>query len=202
MRGGKISLREMVLFFMAFLVIIGVGYVRIRYWPAVQALRGMGTEIEGLRAKLKETNLPKEPSEDDILQITNELAGIEQEIEQWQTRIHSYEQRFVPHDSSELFQALKVEISGLARAHGVLIVKDVSYHGTSQDASLAWFLGKGLPQRLFRQITIESSYPDLRRFIIGLKGLSYYVTIVRFEIMVSENDGDGSTITSNLIIAL
>lgn len=202
MRVFKINRREMLLLCIAVSVMAGVGYIRVRYWPAAQALAAIHKETEDLRTKLKVSQLPKEPPEKEINQMEQELAGIAQQFETWQARIGSLEHRFVPVDSSESLQALKVEISSLARRQGVLIVKDVSYQAAPQDKSLAWFLDKGLYQRPLRQITVESPYPYLLKFIQGLQNLPYQVTIVRLEIMLKGDASNGSALTSTLILSL
>lgn len=178
----KLGRRESALLVIAATVIIGLGYLRWRYLQAQRAIReaikSSGVELEQVRpdtfrAWTARTNA--------------ELTRLEEALVGEQETLTQLEQRFAPSQSNEALQALKVEVSDLAKSSGVLIRESVPYQPAaatagSDRALLSQFATGTLYRRPLQRMRMESSFAGFRQFLRGLDRLSWRATVARFDI--------------------
>jgi len=195
-RPTNLGRREWALLVISVTVIVSTGYLRWRYLPARQIVReataGSGVALEQARPDLFQAW---------TVRTNAEIARLERTLVQEQETLARIERGFAPSQSNEALQALKVEISDLAKSSGVLIRESVPYRpaatATDSDPTLLGQFAKGTPyRRPLQQMRIEGSFGDFRQFLRGLPRLSWRVTVARFHLQAVPRPGvgDGSQV--------
>ncbi len=220
----SLSQREQIMLGLLCLVLFGTGYALLRYQPAQAHITQLENQTTNSKKKLLAIKFPKEPSKDRAT-LERQLATLEEEVAEKLIELDRLEQQFIPSEAPEAVQGLKVSISSLAKKHHVRIRESRPYDpararlassrsprgtrrfvGQPSEVSLIQRFQKGNPyQRPLLQITTESGYAGLRRFIEELAHLPWRVTIAQFSLEAATSTTTEPTtqqISSTLILAL
>lgn len=122
MKLKNISLREQLMVFVAVGVLVVGGYGLLRFYPALKALKAMNESTAKTESRLKTTEIPELPDDDEDA-VIREVRDVERVLIDMQGSVETVEQRLAPPDSQEL----RLRISDLARTSGVLILGNQAY---------------------------------------------------------------------------
>ncbi len=225
MKRIHLTRREQLLSALVFIVLVVGGYSLFRFLPANKAISELEKSAVKLERKLLKLRIPDQP-EDDIDSLSKELAALKQEIELINEMSLNLKQGFAENDS----QGLKLEISKLARDSDVFIrsnetmkvtklislpdkrKKRKSVKQTQAPLILpetAGWVARMSPGTLFyrpmQRIQLEGSFLSIRKFIHGLRDLSYQVTVLKIDINKSPNEspiGYSQNLITELVLAL
>ncbi len=225
MKRLNLTLREQLLSALVIIVLVLGAYMMMRFLPANSEINELEKTAVKLENKLLKTRIPEQPIED-IDKLAAELEQLKQEITLISELSLNLTQSFAENDS----QALKLEISKLARDSDVYIrsnekmkVAKLSYASGKKNKrqpakqsqqpvilpeSAGW-IARMSPGTLFyrpmQRIQLEGSYLAIRKFIHGLRDLSYRVTVLKISIDKSSNEspvGYSQNLISELVLAL
>ncbi len=225
MKRLHLTLREQLLSALVIIVLVLGGYSILRFVPANSEINDLDKTAAKLQKKLLKSRIPDQPI-DDIEALTEELDQLKQEIALINEMSLNLKQGFAENDS----QALKLEISKLAldsdvyiRSNEKMKAAKVSYASGKKNKrkpakqqqqpvilpeSAGW-IARMSPGTLFyrpmQRIQLEGSYLAIRKFIHGLRKLSYRVTVLKISINKSQNEspvGYSQNLISELVLAL
>ena len=202
MSGRRLSIREHLLLLIALAVAGVTGYWLARGRFVSRELQAARAATAAVRAKLDQLEAP-EGSFADPATVAQRLEQARRERDSAQRVLEELEGRFVDLGRPVELDRLRLEISALADASGVLIREnrtcppsqvhrvEASEHGVArpraQDEVVSLRAGGEPYRRPLREITVQSSYEGLRRFLDGLAELRSFVGVLRFAVEIDED---------------
>ena len=205
MSGSRLSPREHLLLLVAVAVACGMGYWLIRGRILARDISSARAATKTVRTKLEGFEAGGGEFTDPALLIT-QLEKARAELSAAQNALDELEQRFVDLDYPVQVDRLRLEISALADASGVVIRENrtcpaAQVHRTetsdqgvvrprAKDEVVALLAGGEPYRRPLREITVQSSYEGLLRFLKGLSDLPSFVGVIRFAV---EIDGESDS---------
>lgn len=217
------SRREHLLLIAACLVLAGMGYFAIRYYPAGKTVAKLKQETAEALAKQKGIDLPNAPATD-LAALEKEEQEIAAALAEVRAAIAELEQGFAPTDAPEVLHGVQVEIIELARENGMEVLEHVPYGHRPTPAKtggepLSGAAGGGVatpPEgsdegaeyiygRPMRQFRMAASYDGIKGFIRGLDRLSWRVTLVQWGIeaeVPGETGAYGWPLVATVVLAL
>lgn len=226
MKLRELNKRERILAIVIGIVILLGGYGLIRYQPAKANIESLQKQVLATQARIGRLEIPEE-SEEVIEDILDQLDDQEAEVAMLQKSAAAIESRLASRDS----QQLRVQISSLALESGIRIRTNESFQAQpvtqitqttknnrktaeqpAKDVILpaaAGWIARMSPgsmyERPLQKLQIEGSYEALRRFLHGLDGLPWQVSVLRMNITklpVSPLQGMPQPLSIELILAL
>jgi Tfp pilus assembly protein PilO len=178
---NKVSRREHLLLIAAMTVAVAMGYVLVRYIPLNKKIAALKAQQESKERQLKSVQWPKEPVK--IKQaIEEEITAVRAETEGLAAELEGLDRQLVPVNAMERMRGLEVEISTLARKHGVLIIERAPYEIESTDKKRPLFVFAQEQRRVLQRIQLEAPYHGVRGFLEELGKLPWQVTVLQFEL--------------------
>jgi hypothetical protein len=199
MSGRRLSPREHLLLLVALAVACGMGYWLSRGRVVSRELDAAHAATEATRAKLSELEGPVGDFADpEVLERRLEEARTARASAQ--RTLEELEGRFVDLGQPAELDRLRLEISALADLSGVLIRENrtcptAQVHGGDarvRDEVVSLLAGGDPYERPLREITMQSSYEGLRRFLDGLGKLRSFVGVLRFSVEIDQDAGHAS----------
>ncbi len=143
-----------------------------------------------------ETRFGKIPEPDaSATQLERRLGELKTGLERTRTRLASLSPRFASLDSVSDLQRLRLEITQLSETSGINVLR-LSKLNESKNQATAQETGELLRQetanrfgRPLLTLSAEGHYHALMRFLEGLQGLTFNVSVVRLDLKI---DGDRS----------
>ncbi len=184
---SNISLREQVLMAILGGSIIVATYVLARYLPAKKQLALLEEQQQILEQDLKKIVLPKIPKQ--YQQLQPKLTQLEAALNASSEKLQQLKQAYLDPNSVNQRQALKLEISQLAKASGIKVMEVSPYLQSEQPRhpllgkdSLVW------SSLNLEHLKLLSTYANFRRFLAGLDQLSKKVHVVYFALNLLESN--------------
>ena len=226
---SQITLRERYLLLILAALGLSVGYYIFRFRGQEKALAVIETDLQEKNKAFNsaKTSLTKLTSGDtprlNINDLQRELADLKQQQKLEQERFNQLEFKFLPPNQPQMLQDLLVEISALAATSGVRIRETSPYDWPAavptktppkttvppdeKPLTSGPFLDVHLLREVwgarFHQITMQSTFPELKTFLQGLHRLPWNVVVIQFEIKVETSPTTPSQpLVTKLILAL
>lgn len=213
MKIKQLNKRERLLAGAIIVVLILGGYGLMRYQPYQAEITQMQAQKDRTLDRISTMDIPQEPQED-VEDIMAELEDEKKALDAIRENAEQIESQLAPVDSQEL----RVRISELARDSGIRIRVNEPLRpssvarGKDQEiippAAAGWIkrMSPGsMFQRPLQRLEVDGDYPSLRRFIHGLEGMPYLVTVVRMNINkldVPPMPGMSQLLKTELVLAL
>lgn len=223
----ELNKRERMLALAIGVVVILGSYGLLRYQPAKDNIESLQKQVLATQIRIAELEIPEE-SDEVIEDILDQLDAQEAEVAALQERAAVIENRLASRDS----QQLRVMISSLAMETGIRIRSNESFNASpvtqitqasrnttrktanqpAKDVILpatAGWIARMSPgsmyERPLQKLQLEGSYEALRRFLHGLDGLPWQVSVLRMNITklpVSPLRGMPQPLSIEVILAL
>jgi len=203
MKLRELNKRERILAIAIGVVILLSSYGLIRYQPAKANIESLQKQVLATQLRISELEIPEE-SDEVIEDILDQLDDQEAEVASLQESAAAIESRLASRDS----QQLRVMISSLAMETGIRIRTNESFQASpvtqvaqatrnnrktsaqpTQEVILpatAGWISRMSPgsmyERPLQKLQLEGSYEALRRFLHGLDGLPWQVSVLRMNI--------------------
>ncbi|AFI84373.1 hypothetical protein Q7A_1547 [Methylophaga nitratireducenticrescens] len=200
----QLNKRERMLALAIGVVVILGSYGLLRYQPAKENIESLQKQVLATQIRIAELEIPEE-SDEVVEDILDQLDEQEAEVAALKERAAIIENRLASRDS----QQLRVMISSLAMETGIRIRSNESFNAspvtqitqasrnnsrqaTNQPAKdmilpvTAGWIARMSPgsmyERPLQKLQLEGSYEALRRFLHGLDGLPWQVSVLRMNI--------------------
>ncbi|HAO25440.1 MULTISPECIES: hypothetical protein [unclassified Methylophaga] len=200
----ELNKRERILAIAIAVVILLVSYGLIRYQPAKANIESLQKQVLATQVRIGKLEIPEE-SDEVIEDILDQLDEQEADVAALQESAAVIENRLASRDS----QQLRVMISSLAMESGIRIRTNESFQASpvtqvaqasrnsnrktaeqpAQDVVLpatAGWIARMSPGSMYarplQKLQLEGSYESLRRFLHGLDGLPWQVSVLRMNI--------------------
>lgn len=223
----ELNKRERMLALAIGAVVILGSYGLLRYQPAKDNIVSLQKQVLATQIRIAELEIPEE-SDEVIEDILDQLDAQEAEVAALQESAAVIENRLASRDS----QQLRVMISSLAMETGIRIRSNESFNASpvtkitqasrnttrktanqpTKDVILpatAGWIARMSPgsmyERPLQKLQLEGSYEALRRFLHGLDGLPWQVSVLRMNITklpVSPLRGMPQPLSIEVILAL
>lgn len=205
MKLRELNTRERLLAIAIVVVVLLSSYGLLRYKPVKADINSLHQQVAATQTRIAKLEIPEE-SDEVIEDILDQLDDQEEEVAQLQESASIIENRLASRDS----QQLRVLISSLAMETGIRIRTNESFKSSpvtrvvqarrntrkaavqaqpTQDVILpatAGWIARMSPgsmyERPLQKLQIEGSYEALRRFLHGLDGLPWQVSVLRINI--------------------
>ncbi len=227
MKLRELNKRERILAIAIVVVVLLGSYGLIRYQPAKANINSLHIQVAATQSRIAKLDIPEE-SDEVIEDILDQLDQQEAEVAELKESAAVIESRLASRDS----QQLRVMISSLALETGIRIRTNESFQASPvtqivqatrnnrktaaqqpmMDVILppaAGWIARMSPgsmyERPLQKLQLEGSYEALRRFIHGLDGLPWQVSVLRMNITklpVSPLRGMPQPLSIEVILAL
>lgn len=227
MKLRELNKRERILAIAIVIVIVIGGYGLIRYQPAKTNIESLQKQVLATQSRIAELEIPEE-SDEVIEDILDQLDDQEAEVAALQESSATIESLLASRDS----QQLRVMISSLALETGIRIRSNETFQASpvtqivqttrgnnrkttaqpTQDVILpatSGWIARMSPGSMYarplQKLQLEGSYESLRRFLHGLDGLPWQVSVLRMNITklpVSPLRGMPQPLSIEVILAL
>ena len=225
---SKLTLREQLMLPAAFAIAIIILYGTVRLKSANQALQDLKTQHTQAINTRASLQFPQ-ASPHDSSALRNRLNQLQKQLAETNERLQTGQSRLADPTNGNEIQNLKIEISTLAQDNGLTIVETIPHETDSanrsqivenysgdlrtipspRDLSTAPIIYEYIQllyARPLQQMTVQSTFAELLRFLNGFDSLSHQVTMVNFEIQTESKADENNTrsapvLTSRLLIA-
>lgn len=203
MRLSELNKRERILAMAIAAVVVLGSYGFLRYQPTKANIESLQKQVLATQVRIAELEIPEE-SDEVIEDILDQLDDQEADVALLQESAAAIETRLASRDS----QQLRVMISSLALETGIRIRTNESFQASpvtqiaqstrnnrqtatqpAEDVILpatAGWIARMSPgsmyERPLQKLQLEGSYEALRRFLHGLDGLPWQVSVLRMNI--------------------
>ena len=218
---NNLSQREKLLLPLALTVIILVVYVAARIRPALAQVAKLRQELTTEIQRRDQLAWPSQNGSNPE-NLRSEIHRLERDQDEQRQRLRQNEATLADITQSADLQKLRIQISALAKAHDIHVVKNLPYQSNGNDAMIAIDLDQSPKDftplvapivheyfqltyaRPLQQLELRATYAAIQGFIRSLTRLEQQVNVVSFHLKMeaTPNQLTQPQLKSSLVLAL